>query len=60
MTEVKNGDIVRIHYTAKLADGTEFDSSAGKEPLEFQVGVGQIIPGLDAGSAAWPSANGAR
>jgi peptidylprolyl isomerase len=47
MTEVKNGDIVRIHYTAKLADGTEFDSSAGKEPLEFQVGVGQIIPGLD-------------
>ncbi|MDN2565504.1 peptidylprolyl isomerase [Aquibium sp. A9E412] len=47
MTEVKSGDVVRIHYTGKLADGTEFDSSAGREPLEFQVGAGQIIPGLD-------------
>ncbi|WP_157020291.1 FKBP-type peptidyl-prolyl cis-trans isomerase [Mesorhizobium xinjiangense] len=47
MAEVKSGDTVRIHYTGKLADGTEFDSSAGREPLEFQVGAGQIIPGLD-------------
>lgn len=47
MTEVKSGDVVRIHYTGKLADGTEFDSSAGREPLEFQVGAGQIIPGLE-------------
>lgn len=47
MTEVKNGDVVRIHYTAKLTDGTAVDSSEGREPLQFQVGAGQIIPGLD-------------
>jgi peptidylprolyl isomerase len=47
MTEVKSGDTVRIHYTGKLTDGTEFDSSTGREPLEFQVGAGQVIPGLD-------------
>ncbi len=47
MTEVKNGDVVRIHYTAKLADGSAVDSSQGREPLEFKVGAGQIIPGLD-------------
>jgi peptidylprolyl isomerase len=47
VTEVKNGDTVRLHYTAKLTDGTEFESSTGREPLEIQVGAGQIIPGLD-------------
>lgn len=47
MTEVKSGDTVRIHYTGTLADGTRFDSSEGREPLEFTVGSGQIIPGLD-------------
>jgi len=47
MTEVKNGDVVRIRYTAKLTDGTEFDSSAGRTPLELQVGAGQVVPGLD-------------
>src|SRR5262245_14749827 len=47
MTEVRNGDVVRVHYTARLSDGTEFDSSAGREPLELQVGAGQVIPGLD-------------
>lgn len=47
MTEVKSGDVVRIHYTGKLSDGTVFDSSEGREPLEFQVGAGQIIAGLD-------------
>src|SRR5689334_20017215 len=47
MTEVKNGDVVRVHYTARLSDGTEFDSSAGGEPLQVQVGAGQVIAGLD-------------
>ncbi|NRP75305.1 FKBP-type peptidyl-prolyl cis-trans isomerase SlyD [Ensifer psoraleae] len=47
MTEVKNGDVVRIHYTAKLTDGTAIESSQGREPLEVLVGAGQIIPGLD-------------
>ena len=46
MTEVRNGDVVRIHYTAKTTDGAEFDSS-GQDPLELQVGAGQIIAGLD-------------
>ncbi len=48
MTRVKPGDTVRIHYTGKLADGTTFDSSEGRDPLQFAVGSGQIIPGLDA------------
>ena len=47
MTQVKPGDTVRIHYTSTLADGSTFDSSAGRDPLEFTVGSGQIIPGLD-------------
>ena len=47
MTEVKNGDTVSIHYTGTLNDGTVFDSSQGRDPLEFTVGSGQIIPGLD-------------
>lgn len=47
MSEAKNGDTVRIHYTGRLTDGNEFDSSAGREPLEFTLGAGQIIPGLE-------------
>lgn len=49
MTEVKNGDTVRIHYTGTLADGSVFDSSEGRDPLEFTVGSGQVIAGMDAG-----------
>ncbi len=49
MSEAKSGDTVRVHYTGRLADGTEFDSSAGREPLEFTLGAGNIIPGLDRG-----------
>ena len=48
MTQVKEGDTVRIHYTGTLADGETFDSSQGRDPLEFTVGSGQIIPGLEA------------
>lgn len=47
MTTVKAGDTVRIHYTGTLKDGSRFDSSEGRDPLEFTVGGGQIIPGLD-------------
>jgi len=49
MTEVKNGDTVRIHYTGRLTDGTVFDSSEGRDPLEFTVGAGHVIGGMDAG-----------
>ena len=47
MTEIKQGDTVRIHYTGTLLDGNVFDSSDGRDPLEFVVGSGQIITGLD-------------
>lgn len=47
MTQAKPGDTVRVHYTGSLTDGTKFDSSEGREPLEFTLGSGQIIPGLD-------------
>ncbi len=45
----QNGDTVRIHYTGRLTSGEVFDSSDGGDPLEFQVGAGQVIPGFDAG-----------
>ncbi|HMJ45801.1 MAG TPA: peptidylprolyl isomerase [Ferruginibacter sp.] len=48
MQKVKKGDIVRVHYTGKLTSGDQFDSSAGREPLEFTVGAGQMIRGFDA------------
>lgn len=47
MTQVKNGDNVRVHYHGKLNDGSTFDSSEGRAPLEFQVGSGQVIKGFD-------------
>lgn len=49
MTVAKSGDTVRIHYTGTLSDGSVFDSSEGRDPLEFTLGSGQVIPGFDAG-----------
>ena len=47
MSQAKQGDTVKIHYTGTLDDGTQFDSSAGRDPLEFTIGSGQVIPGFD-------------
>jgi peptidylprolyl isomerase len=47
MSHATSGQTVRIHYTGKLENGSTFDSSAGREPLEFELGSGQVISGLD-------------
>ena len=49
MQQVKNGDTIKIHYKGRLDDGTVFDSSEGRDPLQFTVGGGMVIPGFDAG-----------
>ena len=49
MNTVKQGDVVRVHYTGRLTSGEQFDSSVGRSPLEFTVGAGQMIAGFDAG-----------
>ncbi len=46
---VEAGNKVKVSYTGKLDDGTVFDSSDGKEPLQFQTGAKQVIPGFDNG-----------
>lgn len=47
--EISKENLVKIHYKGTLSDGSVFDSSEGKEPLEFITGIGMVIPGLDSG-----------
>jgi len=49
MSQAKDKDTVKVHYTGKLEDGSVFDSSTGREPLEFILGTGSVIPGFDQG-----------
>lgn len=49
MTTAENGKKVQVHYTGKLETGDVFDSSQGREPLEFTMGSGQMIPGFEKG-----------
>jgi FKBP-type peptidyl-prolyl cis-trans isomerase 2 len=49
MKQVKSGDKVKVHYHGRLANGQTFDSSAGRAPLEFEVGSGMVIKGFDEG-----------
>jgi peptidylprolyl isomerase len=47
LSKVKDGDTVKVHYTGSLEDGSVFDSSENKDPLEFTLGTGQLIPGFE-------------
>ncbi len=49
MEAVQHGNTVKVHYTGKLSDGEVFDSSVNREPLEFKIGAGQLIPGFENG-----------
>lgn len=49
MQQAKSGDTVKVHYSGRLTDGTTFDSSEGRDPLEFKVGNGDVIKGFDDG-----------
>ncbi|MCF7817162.1 MAG: peptidylprolyl isomerase [Kiritimatiellales bacterium] len=48
---IENGQKVKTHYTGTLDDGTKFDSSVGRDPLEFEMGAGMVIPGFEKGVA---------
>ena len=47
MSVIKDGDTVKVHYKGTLEDGEVFDSSEGRDPLEFTMGTGQLIPGFE-------------
>ena len=47
MATIKEGDTVKVHYTGTIADGTVFDTSREREPLEFTLGEGKLIPGFE-------------
>lgn len=47
MSKAKKNDKVKVHYTGRLTTGEQFDSSDGRDPLEFELGAGQMIPGFD-------------
>ena len=49
MANTKTGDTVKIHYTGSLSDGEIFDSSKDRDPMQFTIGSGQVIPGFDEG-----------
>lgn len=47
MTQAQNGDIVKVHYTGKLEDGTVVVSSEGRDPAQFELGKQQVLPGIE-------------
>ena len=49
MKQAKNGDTIKVHYTGSLDDGTIFDSSEGKDPLQFTIGEGQLLRAFEQG-----------
>jgi FKBP-type peptidyl-prolyl cis-trans isomerase 2 len=49
MSQVKENNTVKVNYTGKLSNGQVFDSNTGKEPVEFTLGQGQLIPGFEKG-----------